>query len=78
MYTNLPDSATSHSLEPAGYRDDELDSSYYKGSKLTATAINEPSIQDVEGGPIVKITNRNRYNLVYKKNLPGSANIAVR
>ena len=78
MYTNLPLWATSHSLQPADYRSDHSDSSYYEGSKLTAVDINEPSLDDLEGGPIVKITLRNRYNLVYKKNLPGSANIAVR
>ena len=78
MYTNLPVWATSHSLISADYRDDPADSSYYEGSKLTAPAVNEPSEDDVEGGPIVKITTRNRYSLVYKKNLPSGANIAIR
>ena len=77
-FTNLSVWATSHSLIPADYRDDHADSSYYEGSKLTAPAVNEPSEDDVEGGPIVKITTRNRYNLVYKKNLPSGANIAIR
>ena len=77
-FTNLSIWATSHSLIPADYRDDHADSSYYEGSKLTAPAVNEPSEDDVEGGPIVKITTRNRYNLVYKKNLPSGANIAIR
>ena len=53
-------------------------SSYYIGSKLTAPAINQPTENDVDGEPVVKITLRNRYNLVYKKNLPGGANIAIR
>ena len=77
-FTHVGEFATSHSLAVADYRDDPIDSCYYEGSKLTATAINEPSLNDVEGDPIIKITLRNRYNLVYKKNLAEGYNIAIR
>ena len=77
-FTHVGEFATSHSLAVADYRDDPIDSCYYEGSKLTATAINEPSLKDVEGDPIIKITLRNRYNLVYKKNLAEGYNIAIR
>lgn len=70
--------ATSHSLIAADYRDDAADSSYYEGSKLTAPNINEASSQTVDGEEVVKITVRNRYNLVYKKDLPGGGNLDVR
>ena len=55
-----------------------MDSSFYEGSKITAPAINEPSANDVNGEEVVKITLRNRYSLVYKKDLPGGGNLDVR
>jgi len=77
-FTDLGEFATSHSLQPADYRDDPLDSSYYEGSKITAPGINEPSPDDVKGEEVVKITLRNRYSLVYKKDLPAGGNLDVR
>ncbi len=75
--TDLGQWATSHSLQPADYRDDPADSSYYEGSKLTAPAINVPSTDDINGEEVVKVTIRNRYSLVYKKDLPDGANLDV-
>ena len=78
LYTDLGAFATSHSLVAADYRDDPADSSYYEGSKLTAPAINEASLDDVDGEEIVKVTVRNRYSLIYKKDLPEGGNLDVR
>ncbi len=77
-FTDIGTFATSHSLVAADYRQDKADNSYYIGSKLTAPNINEFSDQTVDGEEVVKITVRNRYNLVYKKDLPGGANLDVR
>ena len=77
-FTDLGHVATSHSLVFADYREDELDSSFYAGSKLTGPNVNSPSDSDVDGEEVVKITERNRYNLIYKKDLPDGANLDVR
>ncbi len=77
-FTDLGLVATSASLETADYRDDAKDSSFFKGSKLTAPNINAPSDNDVDGEEVIKITERNRYNLIYKKDLPDGANLDVR
>ena len=77
-FTDIGTFATSHSLEPADYRDDGFDSSFYEGSKLTAPNINAPSNNDIDGEEVVKITERNRFNLIYKKDLPDGANLDVR
>ena len=76
--TDLGTYSTSHSLVAADYRDDPMSSVYYEGSKLTAPNINEPTENDIDGEEVIKITKRNRYNLIYKKDLPGGGNLDVK
>tara|TARA_A100001201_G_scaffold8659_1_gene13114 strand:+ start:11351 stop:17143 length:5793 start_codon:yes stop_codon:yes gene_type:complete len=75
--TDLGTFATSASLVAADYRQDSFDNSFFEGSKLTATAINEFSDQTTDGQEVVKVTVRNRYSLIYKKDLPSGANLDV-
>ena len=77
-FTDIGLVATSHSLVASDYREDGFDSSFYEGSKLTAPDINSPSENDVDGEEIIKITERNRFNLIYRKDLPDGANLDVR
>ena len=77
-FTDLGQWSTSHSLAPADYRDDPGDASYYEGSKLTAAAINAPSPDTIDNEEVIKITIRNRYNLVVRKDLPQGANLDIK
>jgi len=61
---------TSHSLEPADYRDDEftgITRKYYEGSKLTGPDFNINTTTTTDGGPVVSFTVTNPNTLTSKE-----------